>query len=174
MVTDRILSTYKVTNCTARKKEKVDKLPPCKSSLTQHYSRANYQWHVWGLSLEAFTTITSPQDYGWTIDTNGISIKWIFCKPAPEEIKLYSSANFLKLTCYYVHLFTEVITLAKFTEVITLAKFTEVIALVKFTEVITLAKFTEVIALAKCYLTLKRRLFITWYFTCLNKAKYLL
>ena len=124
------LQSYKLY---CSKKEKVDKLPPCKSSLTQHYSRANYQWHVWGLSLEAFTTITSPQDYGWTIDTNGISINWIFCKPAPEEIILYSSANLLKLTCYYVHLFTEVITLAKFTEVITLAKFTEVIALVKFT-----------------------------------------
>ena len=61
-------------NLYCSKKESIDKLPPCKSSLIQHCSSANYQWHVWGLSLETCPTITSPDDYGWTIDNNEISI----------------------------------------------------------------------------------------------------
>ena len=76
---------YKIF-CSKRGKFDGEKLPPCRSSLYQHCLRANYQCSVWRLSLEAQPTIPSPQNYGWIIDDDGINIKWMDCKPAPEEV----------------------------------------------------------------------------------------
>lgn len=92
--------------CSKKGKCDIDKLLPCKSSLV-HCSRTNYQCCVWRLSLEACPNIWSPHKNGWTIDDNGISIKWMSCKPAPEEVMFYFAVIFLN-----IHLL-KVITLAK-------------------------------------------------------------
>ena len=71
--------------CSTKGKCDIERLPPCKSSLYQHCLRANYQCRVWRLSLEASSLIPSAH-HGWIINNDGISIKWMSCKPAPDEV----------------------------------------------------------------------------------------
>ena len=72
--------------CVKAGKVDPEALPPCKSSLVLHIKRANYQACIWRRALLQKPLIPSPNDHGWTIDEQGLSIKWLGSSPAPHEI----------------------------------------------------------------------------------------
>ena len=61
-------------------------LPPCLSALNQHILRANYQTKVWRNSLVARPITPSPDSHGWKINEGSLTIIWMDCKPAPDEV----------------------------------------------------------------------------------------
>eukprot|EP00794_Sanderia_malayensis_P001475 gene1475-1633_t len=62
-------------------------LPPCQNSLRQHCLRANYQAYIWRQALTPSIDIAPPEQNGWQIMEDGLlAIRWMTCKPAPEEV----------------------------------------------------------------------------------------
>jgi hypothetical protein len=45
------------------------------------------------MCLETTVEPGSPTDHGWSIDEDGLSIIWMTCNPAPEEVKTFSIDN---------------------------------------------------------------------------------
>ena len=82
------LLRYKIF-CSKKGNIDCEKLPPCFSSLYQHSLRANYQSRIWKLCTESNPIIPSPNSNGWKLENGDISIVWMTCKPAPEEVSLY-------------------------------------------------------------------------------------
>ena len=72
--------------CVKAGKVDSEALPPCKSSLVLHIKRENYKACIWRRVLLQNPLIPSPNDHGWTIDVQGLSIKWLGSSPAPHEI----------------------------------------------------------------------------------------
>ena len=62
------------------------KLPLCQSSLKQHCLRATYQSKIWRDCIADEFFVPAPEGHGWTITDGEIGIKWMDCKPAPEEV----------------------------------------------------------------------------------------
>ena len=56
-------------------------------------TRANYQAHIWRLSLHANQELESSDSHGWKIlEESGIQfvdINWFGSKPAPDEVCLF-------------------------------------------------------------------------------------
>ena len=77
-------------HCSKRGKVQTQMLPPCRSELIQHWKRANYQYRVWCLRLENDPTYEPIDEDRWCFVNEGnndvISIKWMDCKPAPDEV----------------------------------------------------------------------------------------
>ena len=61
-------------------------LPPCKSSLQLHITRANYQTGTWRRAIFPLLEVPLPGGHGWEIAEGEITVKWLNSKPAPEEI----------------------------------------------------------------------------------------
>ena len=61
-------------------------LPPCKSSLQLHITRANYQTGTWRRAIFPLPEVPLPGGHGWEIAEGEITVKWLNSKPAPEEI----------------------------------------------------------------------------------------
>ena len=76
---------YKIY-CSKRGKFECESLPPCRSSLYQHCLRADYQCKVWRSALLNDPVIPSPHGHRWLINDDGISINWMDCNPAPDEV----------------------------------------------------------------------------------------
>ncbi len=57
-------------------------LPPCKSSLEKHISRANFVARIWKQASKSIIDIEQPANHGWLED---LSIDWL-TEPYPEDI----------------------------------------------------------------------------------------
>ena len=54
----------------------------------------NYQARIWRLALQSNPDYPSPIGHGWEIISDGddpekLGIKWMDCKPAPEEVSAF-------------------------------------------------------------------------------------
>ena len=76
---------YKIY-CSKDGKADGELLPPCQNSLRQHCLRANYQAHVWRQALIPCTNIGPPEHNGWEMTDGLLAVRWMTCKPAPEEV----------------------------------------------------------------------------------------
>ncbi|MCH2406132.1 MAG: hypothetical protein MK200_08070 [Nitrosopumilus sp.] len=73
--------------CSRKAELSCELLPPCFSSLNQHILRANYQTKIWRSSLIPNPAVPSPEGHGWYLNENNeLAIKWMDCRPAPDEI----------------------------------------------------------------------------------------
>ena len=72
--------------CQKAGKVSCETLPPCTNVLEQHIKRVNFQTRIWRTSLQATVEPESPTENGWSIDNDGLSITWMTCNPAPEEV----------------------------------------------------------------------------------------
>ena len=63
-------------------------LPPCKSSLRLHLTRANYQAAIWRRAIVQLPVIPSPHGHGWEGDniSNVVEFVWLGSKPATEKV----------------------------------------------------------------------------------------
>ena len=59
-----------------RKNRSVDRIPPTQDALLQHVRRAIYQAGVWTTSTQAQQVLPSPQDLGWTKDSESWVPVW--------------------------------------------------------------------------------------------------
>ena len=82
------MSTYYDTRCTVPKEGKIEPeaLPPCRSSLKLHVTRANFQSGIWHRAIFPSPDIPCPSSHGWEVSANSINIKWLSSKTAPEEV----------------------------------------------------------------------------------------
>ena len=94
------LLQYKIY-CSKCGKCECEQLPPCRSSLLKHISRANYQTRIWRLSLQTHIEAPNPVLHGWKMlsenDEEQIEIDWMDCKPAPDEVSLHLFLNYICL-----------------------------------------------------------------------------
>ena len=76
------------------------KVAPCQSSLKEHCLRANYQSKIWRDCIADEFFVPPPEGHGSTIADGEINIKWMDCKPAPEEVSLvfFISDRYLRVT----------------------------------------------------------------------------
>ena len=61
-------------------------LTPCSNVIEQHIKKVNYQTRIWRMCLETIVEPGSPTGKGWNIDDGRLSITWMTCNPAPEEV----------------------------------------------------------------------------------------
>ena len=61
-------------------------LPPCRSSLTLHIQRANYQACTWRRAIVPKPVVPSPCQHGWILNDDLLSVKWLGSSPAPDEV----------------------------------------------------------------------------------------
>ena len=61
-------------------------LPPCKTTLILHIKRANYQACVWRRAVVANPNLPPPDQHGWIIDANDLTVQWLGSRPAPDEV----------------------------------------------------------------------------------------
>ena len=75
-------------HCAKGGKVAPEALPPCKSSLRLHVTRANYQVAIWRRAIDPLPVIPSPNEQGWEVDniSNAVEFVWLGSKPAPEEV----------------------------------------------------------------------------------------
>ena len=80
-----------MTNTRYRGKISCVDLPPCHSAFIEHCRWANYPSRIWNLALLPKPLIPSPIGNGWRYevgdDGEQLAIKWMSCKPAPDEVK---------------------------------------------------------------------------------------
>ena len=83
-------------HCARGEKVEPESLPPCKSSLRLHVTRANYQAAIWRRVINPFLVTPSPPGHGWEVDnaSNVVKFAWLGTKPAPEE-----AVELLSCTC---------------------------------------------------------------------------
>ena len=72
--------------CAKGGKIEPEALPPCRSSLKLHVTRANFQAGIWHRVIFPSPDIPCPSSHGWEVSTNSINIKWLSSKPTPEEV----------------------------------------------------------------------------------------
>ncbi len=72
--------------CSKGGKVEPEALPPCKSTLALHVTRANYQAGVWRRAIFQLPDVPSPDSHGWEVSEDSIAIKWLASNPAPDEI----------------------------------------------------------------------------------------
>ena len=73
--------------CRRRGEVESSQLPPCEDCLFLHSIRANYQVAIWRWSLQTEPSIPSPNDHGWTTDSEGqLEIQGMRGSPAPDAI----------------------------------------------------------------------------------------
>ena len=72
--------------CSKGGKVEPEGLPPCKSNLSLHIKRANYQTAIWRRAIVAQPNLPSPDGHGWIVCDKEITINWMATKPAPNEI----------------------------------------------------------------------------------------
>ena len=61
-------------------------LPPCLNVLKQHIIRVNYQRLIWRKCLDNFMVLNQPWESGWYINEKKLDVKWMTCKPVPDEV----------------------------------------------------------------------------------------
>ena len=61
-------------------------LPPCLNVLKQHIIRVNYQTLIWRKCLDNFMVLNQPWESGWYINEKKLDVKWMTCKPVPDEV----------------------------------------------------------------------------------------
>lgn len=61
-------------------------LPPCQDALRQHTKRANYQAAIWRRALFANHDVPSPENHGWIIQEEKLSLNWMLLPPAPAAL----------------------------------------------------------------------------------------
>ena len=71
-----------------------EQLPPYYSALYQHTLRADYQSKIWKMYDEAKCSLPTPESSGWKLENGTLTIIWMTCSPAPEEVSNFYS-NFL-------------------------------------------------------------------------------
>ena len=72
--------------CAKGGKIEPEALPPCRSSLKLHVTRANFQAGIWHRAIFLSPDIPCPSSHGWEVSANSINIKWLSSKPVPEEV----------------------------------------------------------------------------------------
>ena len=63
-----------------------EELPPCRSSLKLHVTRANYQAGIWHRAILPCPDIPCPKSHGWEVSGSSIDVRWLGSKPTPEEV----------------------------------------------------------------------------------------
>ena len=78
------------------RKGKIDssQLPLCRHALRKHIDRVNYQCVIWKSCFEQYPMILEPQEHGWTLINNMLTINWMTISPAPDSI-----LEFLSYSC---------------------------------------------------------------------------
>ena len=68
--------------------------------IKQQYLHASYQSKIWRDCIADEFFVPPPEGHGWTITNGEINIKWMDCKPAPEEVSLvfFISDRYLRVT----------------------------------------------------------------------------
>lgn len=79
--------------CGKKKIPEPQKLPLTKDCLSLHLDRANFVVRVWKLSLEAHPLKLTLTAHGWTRNNQGLHIKWMSKKPAPDSLLECVSCN---------------------------------------------------------------------------------
>jgi hypothetical protein len=51
-----------------------------------HIKRANYQACVWRRAVVANPILPPPDQHGWVIDANDLTVQWLGSRPAPDEV----------------------------------------------------------------------------------------
>ena len=80
-------------HCARAGKVEPEGLPPCKSSLQLHITRANYQPGIWRRAIFPLSEVPLPGGHGWEIAGSAITVKWLNLKPAPEDILEFLSCS---------------------------------------------------------------------------------
>ena len=62
------------------------RLPPSKDVLRKHIQRANYQTAVWRNSLVGEPQIPSPNEHGWIVTGEEITVYWMEQPAAPKAL----------------------------------------------------------------------------------------
>ena len=73
-------------HCSKAGKVEPEGLPPCKSSLQLHITRANYQAGIWRRAIFPLPEVPLPGGHGREIAEGEITLKWLNSKPSSEEI----------------------------------------------------------------------------------------
>ena len=83
--------------CQKGGKVSCDTLPPCSNVLDQHIARSNYQSQIWRKATTSLISVSNPINHGWYMNNDLLDIKWMTCKPAPEEVNwgYFDSVNSL-------------------------------------------------------------------------------
>ena len=80
-------------HCAKAGKVEPEGLPPCKSFLQLHITRANYQAGIWRRDIFPLPEVPLPRGHGWEIAEGEITVKWLNSKPPPEEILEFLSCS---------------------------------------------------------------------------------
>lgn len=72
--------------CQKAGKVSCESLPPCLNVLEQHIKRVNFQARKWKMCLELTVETGNPSENGWTVGDKGLSITWMTCNSAPDEV----------------------------------------------------------------------------------------
>ena len=72
--------------CAKGGKIEAEELPPCRSSLKLHVTRANYQASIWHRAIMPCPDIPYRKSHGWEVSGSSIDVRWLGSKPAPEEV----------------------------------------------------------------------------------------
>ncbi|CAC5416585.1 unnamed protein product [Mytilus coruscus] len=67
-------------------------LPPTKDAMLKHMKRANFQAKIWKSALE-HNTVPSPNNHGWIVKNNLISINWLDLPPALDALLILISCS---------------------------------------------------------------------------------
>ena len=68
-------------------------LPPTKDALVLHIKRANYQSHIWKMSLVPGFVAPSPTSHGWLVKDGVLTIQWMTKDPAPTAVLEFISCK---------------------------------------------------------------------------------
>ena len=61
-----------------------ESLPPCSNVPDLHIARSNYQTEIWRKAMAQFMNVDDL-----SMNDDGLmDIKWMTCKPAPDEVNL--------------------------------------------------------------------------------------
>ena len=84
-------------HCAKAGKVEPEGLPPCKSSLQLHVTKANYQAGIWRRAIFPLPEVPLPGGHGRKIAEGEITLRWLNSKPAPEEILEFLSCSCILL-----------------------------------------------------------------------------
>lgn len=68
-------------------------LPPCKSSLSLHIRRCNYQAAIWRRSLEPHHHLADPLLHGWVQGAEGLEFQWTHEEMMPRDLESILVSN---------------------------------------------------------------------------------
>ena len=86
-----------------QRSQALEKLPPTKNALLQHFKRAIYQAGIWTTCQVTHQTIPSPTTYGWKDSNNEWQPHWItipeVSKACQELVKCACTGRCLHCKC---------------------------------------------------------------------------